>query len=455
MSASATGRLALLVAAGVLMACSALAQPDTPQASEATLTLPLRQFADEKGVPLADLQRELGLPADTDPSLPVAQVLDANGLSPEQLREAVLKAKDAGGSQRPSQEGTEAPPQPGSAGSLDMAFNAFASARGVSAEALASALGLPADADLSQPVGSLLKRHGKGPADMQKAMAALDPVAREAATKNWGKIRLKFALWVLAFLVAMVLLARVKVRPAIRAPFLAASALVFGVWLGVEPNAPGTVKDALVLYGESGILFPPRMVALVGFLLMSLLGNKVFCGWCCQFGTLQDLVWHARGPKLKPPFWLSNTVRVVFFVAMALAALVFGTDILEPVDPFRVFRLGAPVAVAVAGIVLLAGLYVYRPWCTFFCPFGLVSWLAERVSVWRPRVNHDTCINCRACERACPTHSMEGLRARRSAPQDCFACGACIAVCPVHAVAWGVRPPRAGVGEATQGGSQD
>lgn len=27
---------------------------------------------------------------------------------------------------------------------------------------------------------------------------------------------------------------------------------------------------------------------------------------------------------------------------------------------------------------LIVGILNRRPWCTFFCPFGLVSWLGER-----------------------------------------------------------------------------
>ena len=192
------------------------------------------------------------------------------------------------------------------------------------------------------------------------------------------------------------------------------------------------------------------MVALAGFLLMSILGNKVFCGWACQFGALQDLVSHVPVRKWKPPFLVSNLVRAAFLVALAGCALLVPLDILEPIDPFRVFRLGATLAVGVAAAVLLAGVWVYRPWCTFMCPFGLVSWLGERVSLARVRVNHETCIKCRKCERACPTHSMEGIRGKRPFPQDCFACGACIRECPVNAVRWGLKPPAAKQSPATE-----
>jgi NAD-dependent dihydropyrimidine dehydrogenase PreA subunit len=346
----------------------------------------------------------------------------------------------------PAQEGQMDPAQV-----MKAPFARVAEQKGVDAVELASKLGLPPDADLNTPTGELLKANGLSLPELQHAMRELmaesDPLAAEAQEKDWLKIRLKFILWVALFVAAMYLLAAIKITPVLRASMLAGAAIIFGVWLGVEPNAPGTVKDGLHLYGEAGVIFRPRLIAFLGFMLMSIIGNKVFCGWGCHFGALQDFFWHLKTKKYKPPFWLSNLVRVVFFAALAGAALFVPLDIMEPIDPFRIFRpatalaAGGAIALGVSVLLLVIGIWVYRPWCTFLCPFGLVSWLGERVSIFRPRVNHDTCIDCKACERACPTHSMEGIRAGRRWAQDCFACGACVRVCPVTAVKWGVRPP--------------
>jgi len=331
--------------------------------------------------------------------------------------------------------------QPSASGMAQLPFAQFAQQKGVAPDALARQLGLPPGTDLAQPVGTLMRKYAISREAMLAALDRANPSAAEGATKDWRKIRVKFALWVLFFVGAMVLLGRVRITRPLRAGAMLVATLVFGVWLGVEPNAPGTIKDALVLYGEKHVVFLPRLIALAAFLLMSIIGNKVFCGWACQFGTLQDLMWYTPLRKWRPPFALSNTFRVLFFLALAGAALWIPLDILEPVDPFRVFRLAAPLAAGVAVAVLVAGLFIYRPWCNFFCPFGLVSWLGERLSLARVRVNHHTCINCQACERACPTHSMEQIRAGRRFAQDCFACGACLRTCPVKALRWGIRPP--------------
>ncbi|MFW5866400.1 MAG: 4Fe-4S binding protein [Armatimonadota bacterium] len=345
---------------------------------------------------------------------------------------------------------------------LSMPFDELADAQGVDATALAAEVGLPEGSDLTRQTGPLLREHGVALSDLQQATQTLraermagaeagagdepeptDEAALEAEAvgKPWVKARIKFVLWGAFFIAGLLLLMLTRVRPLLRVIMLLAAVAIFGVWLGVEPNAPETIRDGMMLYAEAGVFFMPTLIAFVGFMLMSIIGNKIFCGWGCQFGAAQDAIWHLPTKKWKPPFALTNTLRVAFFAAIAVAAFGHGFDLLEPIDPFRIFRFGAALAVVVAAIILIAGIWVYRPWCQFFCPFGLVSWLGERMAITKPRVNLKTCIDCLRCEQECPNHSIKGIRRGHRAPQDCFACGTCIRVCPVDAIRWHVKPP--------------
>ncbi len=424
---------------------AALLDPDTAMA------MPFTDFAASLNIDASALAAELNFPADADLSTSLGQLLKDAGIGRTELQKAIRKLRDAA-PEAVTPEAAPAVPEPESATprevspdeAMAMSFTDFAAAKDIEPHRLAKALGLPHDADLTSPLGQLLEQNNLGRADIQKAMALTSPLAAEAASKNWAQIRLKFILWAAFFIAAMLLLATIRITRPLRVGMLVAAAVIFGVWLGVEPNAPGTVKDAFVLYGEEGVIFPPRLIAFIGFLLMSIIGNKVFCGWGCHFGALQDVLWQLPTRKFKPPFWLSNLIRAAFLAALVFAALSIPADIMEPIDPFRIFRplvQGAALAVGVSGAMLIAGIWVYRPWCNFLCPFGIVSWLGERISIFRPRVNHNTCIDCRACERSCPTHAIGGIRAKRAFPQDCFACGACIKACPVNAIKWGVKPP--------------
>ncbi len=124
------------------------------------------------------------------------------------------------------------------------------------------------------------------------------------------------------------------------------------------------------------------------------------------------------------------------FALLTIGAFAWGVDLIHPVDPFKVYRpvmLGLTCALFVAAI-LVAGLFVYRPWCHLFCPFGLVSWLVEKVSVFKIKVNYETCIACQTCAKTCPSTVMDAILRRTRTIPDCFSCGTCIEVCPTKSI---------------------
>ena len=283
--------------------------------------------------------------------------------------------------------------------------------------------------------------------DAEIAIGKVIALNAERESKDFGRIRLKFALWAVLLIVPLVFLARRRLTPAWRLGMLGTAVAVFGIILGSDPSPMGTVKDAIVLAGGYRAVFLPRMIALGIFLLIVVLANKFICSWGCQFGTLQEFIYrlnrrgHQPGgvlPVVRLPFAVTNTVRIIVFAVFTVAAFAWAYDLIGLIDPFKVFK---PAALTWAGIVflalvLVASLFSYRPWCTLFCPFGLVSWLVERLSFFRVRVDYGKCIACRACTKSCPTDAMQGLLLRHRLPADCFSCGDCLAACPTDAVSF-------------------
>jgi polyferredoxin len=216
------------------------------------------------------------------------------------------------------------------------------------------------------------------------------------------------------------------------------------VILGSDPNPMGTVKDAIVLLGTKHIIFPPRLIAFSVFVLMGIIANKFICSWACQFGTLQDLVFrigHDKEtsnliPHIKVSFFVSNTIRILFFVSITVAAFAFSSDFVGKIDPFKIYNPGKLFLAGgiFTGLILITSLFIYRPWCHFFCPFGLVGWIAEKFSFFKIRVNYLTCIACNKCTSACPSTVMSAILKRDRVIPDCFSCGACTEVCPTKSV---------------------
>ena len=257
----------------------------------------------------------------------------------------------------------------------------------------------------------------------------------------------KFVLWIAVIVTATILLRRHKVTSKVRLAFIGGGVLVFGLVYGLltrgglNPNPVFSVRNLLVIVLVKHQLLLPVVAMLVILLLMVWVSNKSICGWGCQLGLLQDLLHRVNLPKWKPPFWLSNTVRVIAFVALVVGLAVAGLDWIGIIDPFKLFQFNFTLAIGLFSVVILvASLFIYRPWCHFLCPFGLLGWLVEQVSLFRPRINREACKECKLCVKACPTNAMADFYDGKKIHADCFACGACIEACPRDdALGWRVK----------------
>ncbi|MHB0856361.1 MAG: 4Fe-4S binding protein [Anaerolineae bacterium] len=259
----------------------------------------------------------------------------------------------------------------------------------------------------------------------------------------------KFLLWLGVVAVATVLLHRRRVTATVRLVFLLGGTVVFGFLFGLltpagslDPNPVFSVRSLLrTLAGAPAAApqmlgRPQQLVAPLAAMLLVLLGlvwvsNKALCGWGCPLGLLQDLLNRTRLPKWRPSFRLSNSVRFVAFGALVAGIAVTGLDWIGWIDPFQIFRFNLGGAIGVfGGLLLVASLFVYRPWCQFLCPFGLLGWVIEQFSLLQPRIDRQLCRNCQLCVRACPTSAMADIYAGSKLHADCFACGACLMACP-------------------------
>jgi len=257
----------------------------------------------------------------------------------------------------------------------------------------------------------------------------------------------KFVLWIVVIVTATILIRRHKVTSKVRLAFIVGGVLAFGLVYGLltrgglNPNPVFSVRNLLVIVLVKHQLLIPVVAMLVILLLMVWVSNKSICGWGCQLGLLQDLLHRVNLPKWKPPFWLSNTVRVIAFVALVVGLAVAGLDWIGIIDPFKLFQFNFTLAIGLfSAVILVASLFIYRPWCHFLCPFGLLGWLVEQVSLFRPRINREACKECKLCVKACPTNAMADFYDGKKIHADCFACGACIEACPRDdALGWRVK----------------
>jgi len=327
---------------------------------------------------------------------------------------------------------------------------------GIPTAYLIEGLKLPKDVPLNLALKELKDRHGFTMEDVRKLVAnyqasgkptqAVSAVpankqgaGHEGERKKEG-VGLPLALYGILCLVVLFLLRGKNLTNRLAVWILIPSLLIFGVYFRSNTEPVRAIVQVFQSLALGMYSLQSTLLVFLAFTLMTFVGVKLVCGWGCPVGTLLELLYRlplfSKLKKKKIPFWISNTVRALFFAffLIFLLGLFFGwkdQSLYRYFNPFKLFewnfRVTAPIFV-----ILIFGLSLiqYRPYCMFVCPFGLFSWLIQDFSIFKIRVKKDTCLNCGKCGRACPTQAAEGILAGKTFKADCFSCARCLNACP-------------------------
>ncbi len=228
---------------------------------------------------------------------------------------------------------------------------------------------------------------------------------------------------------------------------------------------------ALATTLATGTLFKGLAWALVTVAVTALLG-RVFCGWFCPLGTLQQAIgWLARRRRSLPDRLAENRYRpaqafkllvLVFFLAAA-ALGVLQVGLLEPLvlltratDLVVVPLIDRPAGVlfaaprvtaqafAIGGLlvaILAASAFSPRFFCRFVCPTGALLGLLARFAPARVGRHGGTCTACGLCDRDCEG-ACDPAGVLRTA--ECLVCWNCVADCPHGSLSLQTAPSEAG-----------
>jgi polyferredoxin len=277
----------------------------------------------------------------------------------------------------------------------------------------------------------------------------------------------KYLGFLLLAAVGVVLLLARWINRWVRIGVMAVAFILFGLdyFFPLHPSPMCGVTKLFMFRMTLGTFFPTFLAIFVAMFALSLVGRKLFCGWVCPLGALQELMnkipFKYRTKKLN--FTVFNSLRIsllaLFFLTffyvrdqIGLLAENVGADpsgqiwssfsaysVYDPVNFFELLHWNIDTLfVIMMAVLLLTSLFLYRPFCYGICPVGALTWLCEKIAPGQVRVDHSSCTECMDCVEAspCPTIGKLIDSKTRVAP-DCFSCGECIRSCEVGAVKFG------------------
>ncbi|MBD3179124.1 MAG: 4Fe-4S binding protein [Candidatus Latescibacteria bacterium] len=263
-----------------------------------------------------------------------------------------------------------------------------------------------------------------------------------------GKYILMAAIGVIAFFI----LKSGKMNKPLKSALLLLSLILFGLagnilpFLELHPT-PVCVVTKPVHLG----LRAPFLIYMILIAGLTLLGPKLYCGWVCPVGAVQELISMVTDrfkiPAKNFSFRLSNSVRVAIlaiFIVLSAAAFLGGNaggsspaaSFYGYFNPFYGMDLGSQpdmleyaIRYLPLIITVILALFLYRPFCHFVCPVGLLTNMLEQGAAFRISLNRRKCTSCTLCLSRSPCKALPYILNGYRYRADCFACNRCLEEC--------------------------
>jgi polyferredoxin len=277
----------------------------------------------------------------------------------------------------------------------------------------------------------------------------------------------KYILMIIIGLTALILLVTRRMKDTLKITLLLLSTLLFGLVQNIpgkffssfamHPSPMCTVTKSL-LYGFR----TPFLVSLLIIFFLTLIGPKLFCGYICPIGAIQELVSRlANKMKVKPyqfNFRIAYGIRlglfILFIFISATAILTALTpkgklvprSIYDYVNAFHGLELELDPSLMNNLIhylpfilTVLLAFKIYRPFCHFVCPLGMVANFLEQSSLFRISLKKKSCTRCNICIQKSPCTAVEDIIKESNLRPDCYTCNICVEICPENALKIGIK----------------
>jgi polyferredoxin len=303
---------------------------------------------------------------------------------------------------------------------------------------------------------------------------ALPVVAQEAGQRRPPSfteflLQPKFITMFILAAAVFFLLKTHRMRKGIKVALLLTATLLYGI----VGNFGGSLFSSFAMHpspmcaAAKPFLFGlrvPFMVMLSVMFVLTLIGPKLFCGWICPVGAVQELASMAAGKlklkRRKPRYSLSYGIRLAIFLAFLTTGVTglltqtvqgqtLAVNIYDYINPFHGFEFEW-AARFVDNVIhylpflltMVLAVRYYRPFCHFVCPIGLYTHFMEQIGLFRISLIKSKCTDCGVCTNRGPCQAFPDILKDANLRPECYACDECVDICPEDALDYGIQKTR-------------
>ncbi len=204
----------------------------------------------------------------------------------------------------------------------------------------------------------------------------------------------------------------------------------------------------LIITGNYDVVHPAGLTILISAIVIAILVRKGFCGWICPIGFVSNLA-EEISRKLKTirvtPFWINLPLLTLkYFLLCFFSYLILWEMDIKSIDgfirsPYNIvsdakmldfFMAPSNITIGVMIFLIIISFFMRNFWCRFLCPYGALLGIAALLSPVHIHRKKETCIDCKKCEKNCPTDIKITKKISIHSP-ECIGCLECVEVCPV------------------------
>jgi len=215
----------------------------------------------------------------------------------------------------------------------------------------------------------------------------------------------------------------------------------YGCPLAVMSCPIGTLQHFVIIKAV-----PFLLIGFVG--VIGLVVGRMFCGWLCPFGFIQEMLYKIKIKKFYPRKAFSYSKYVILAGLTLVVAYWVGEPWFCKLCPVGTLEAGIPIILwnpsgdiftyggsiisrvgflfytklLILGGIVFTAILIHQPFCRYICPMGAIWSVFNKFSLFRLWVRKDTCAFFYECHQGCP---MEVQVHNSPNDLDCTRCLEC------------------------------